>query len=156
MSCTMYGDWAKAGVVLRKLATQLTPIAQGKLHENGKLVLETMQGHIDRQDLNWTPLADSTVRIKGNDKIYVETGSLRNGLTVRKVKSSKDNLVLFIGASPWKKHPSGEKMSDILIFLEYGTERIPPRPLVEPTFNEVRDKIQNDWKGVIQQFIGGA
>lgn len=156
MGCTMYGDWSRAGVVLKRLAINLNPFAKGILYENGQLVLETIQGHIDNQDLNWTPLANSTKRAKGSDDIYVETGSLRNGLTVRKIKSSKDSLVLFVGASPWKRHaPSGKKMSEILIFLEYGTPRIPPRPLVEPSFEEVKGKIQNEWKGVIYDFIGG-
>lgn len=156
MGCTMYGDWAKAGVVLKRLAVSLNPFAKGMLYEDGQLVLETIQGHIDKQDLNWIPLANSTVRAKGSDDIYVETGSLRNGLTVRKIKSSKDDLVLFVGASPWKRHaPSGKKMSEILIFLEYGTSRIPPRPLVEPTFEEVKSKIQKEWRGAIADFIGG-
>ena len=156
MGCTMYGDWAKAGVVLKRLAVNLNPFAKGMLYEDGQLVLETIQGHIDNQDLNWIPLAKSTVRAKGRDDIYVETGSLRNGLTVRKIKSSKDDLVLFVGASPWKRHaPSGKKMSEILIFLEYGTSRIPPRPLVEPTFEEVKSKIQKEWRGAIADFIGG-
>lgn len=156
MGCTMYGDWSKAGVVLKRLAVHLNPFAKGMLYEDGQLVLETIQGHIDNQDLNWTPLAKSTVRAKGSEDIYVETGSLRNGLTVRKIKSSKDDLVLFVGASPWKRHaPSGKKMSEILIFLEYGTSRIPPRPLVEPTFEEVKSKIQKEWGGAIADFIGG-
>ena len=156
MGCTMYGDWAKAGVVLKRLAVSLNPFAKGMLYEDGQLVLETIQGHIDKQDLNWIPLANSTVKAKGSDDIYVETGSLRNGLTVRKIKSSKDDLVLFVGASPWKRHaPSGKKMSEILIFLEYGTSRIPPRPLVEPTFEEVKSKIQKEWRGAIADFIGG-
>ena len=156
MGCTMYGDWSKAGVVLKRLAVNLNPFAKGMLYEDGQLVLETIQGHIDKQDLNWIPLANSTVIAKGSDDIYVETGSLRNGLTVRKIKSSKDDLVLFVGASPWKRHaPSGKKMSEILIFLEYGTSRIPPRPLVEPTFEEVKSKIQKEWRGAIADFIGG-
>lgn len=156
MGCKMYGDWSKAGVILKRLAVNLNPFAKGMLYEDGQLVLETIQGHIDKQDLNWIPLANSTVRAKGSDDIYVETGSLRNGLTVRKIKSSKDDLVLFVGASPWKRHaPSGKKMSEILIFLEYGTSRIPPRPLVEPTFEEVKSKIQKEWRGAIADFIGG-
>lgn len=156
MGCTMYGDWARAGVVLKQLAVNLNPYAKGLLYEEGQLVLETIQGHIDKQDLSWTPLENSTVKAKGSDHIYVETGSLRNGLTVRKIKSSKDDLVLFVGASPWKRHaPSGKKMSEILIFLEYGTSRIPPRPLIEPSFEEVKSKIQKEWRGAIADFIGG-
>lgn len=156
MPCKVYGDWAKAGIMLRRLAVELNPFAHARLYEDGKLVLDTIKGHIDRQDLSWTPLQSSTVAKKGNNDIYVETGTLRNGLTVRKVKSSKDNLVLFIGASPWKRHtPSGLKMSDLMIYLEYGTDKLPPRPLIEPSYEELRDKLTHEWGGLIQSFIGG-
>ena len=37
MGCTMYGDWAKAGVVLKRLAVSLNPFAKGMLYEDGQL-----------------------------------------------------------------------------------------------------------------------
>lgn len=150
----MYGDWAKAGVVLRKLSTKLQPFMKAKLDESGKLVLETIKGHINDQDLDWTPLADATIERKGNDLVYYETGTLKDGLSVRKIKSAKDNITIFIGASPWKRHkPSGLKLSDLVIYLEYGTEVVPPRPLIQPSFEEVKDKIMKDWKNDIIEFI---
>lgn len=158
MGCRMYGDWSKAGVVLKRLATQLNPFARAKLDSCGNLILERMKGHINSQDLAWTPLANSTVKKKnGNNTIYVETGTLRDGLVVRKIKSSKDNLVIFVGASPWKRHsPSGLKMSDLMIYMEYGTETQPPRPLVEPTYEEMKDRILQEFGVEIKSFVGGA
>lgn len=157
MGASLYGDWSRAGIVLRNLATKLKPIAQAKLYEDGQVVLETMQNHITNQDLNWTPLAPSTVRAKkGDTTIYVETGELQNGLTVRKVKSSADSIVYFVGASPWKKHKkSGLKYSDLMIYLEYGTSKIPPRPLIQPTYEEVKNDIQQSWRDTLSDIIGG-
>lgn len=153
----MTGDWNRAGLHLRNLAVQLNPAFQAQFEEDGKFVLETMQSHIDRQDLNWTPLSSHTIELKGgDDTIYIETGELRNGLSVRRIKSSVKGSTIFVGASPWKRHaPSGAKLSDLLIWLEYGTDKIPPRPLVQPTIDEVKDILQKHWKDLFQDLVKG-
>ena len=154
MNLEMTGDWNKAGLYLRNLTVKLKPAFEAQLWEDGQMVLEKMQGHIDSQDLNWTPLAERTVELKGGDTtIYVETGQLRDGLTVRRIKSTVKGSTIFIGASPWKRHSSGMKMSELMIWLEYGTDKIPPRPLVEPTIEEVKDIIQDNWKELMQELL---
>jgi len=146
----LYGDWKRAGVVLKNLATKIAPIAQARLYEDGEMVLEKMKGHIDAQDLNWRPLADSTIAMKnGDDTIYVQTGWLKENLSVRRLKSSVKGSTIFIGASPWKTHPSGVKFSDLMIYLEFGTVNMPPRPLIRPTFEEVKKEIRKEWSEVI-------
>lgn len=154
MSLKLTGDWNRAGVYLKNLAIKLKPTFEAQLWEDGKLVLETMRGHIDSQDLNWTPLSDRTIELKGGDTtIYVETGQLRNGLTVRRIKSTVKGSTLFIGASPWKRHEGGMKMSDLMIWLEYGTDKIPPRPLVQPTIEEVEKILKEHWKELMKELI---
>ena len=153
---TLTGDWNKAGVYLRNLAVKLKPSFEAQLWEDGQFVLQKIQEHIDNQDLNWTPLADRTIELKGgDDTIYVETGQLRDGLTVRRIKSSVKGSTLFIGASPWKKHDSGMSMSDLMIWLEYGTDKIPPRPLIEPTIEEVEDILKEHWEDLMKELIKG-
>ena len=154
MSLQLTGDWNKAGVLLKNLAVKLKPAFEAQLWEDGQFVLEKMRGHIDDQDLNWTPLAERTVALKGGDTtIYVETGQLRNGLTVRRIKSSTKGSTIFVGASPWKRHEGGMKMSDLLIWLEYGTDKIPPRPLVQPTIEEVEKILKDNWKDLMKELI---
>lgn len=154
MSLQLTGDWNRAGVYLRNLAVKLKPAFEVQLYEDGEFVLDTMRSHIDSQDLNWTPLAERTVELKGGDTtIYVETGQLRNGLIVRRIKSSVKGSTLFIGASPWKRHSSGMKMSELMIWLEYGTDKIPPRPLVQPTIEEVQDILKDHWKDLMKELI---
>ena len=154
MKLEMTGDWNRAGLYMRNLAVKLKPAFEAQLWEDGQMVLEKMRGHIDSQDLSWTPLAERTVELKGgDDTIYVETGALKNGLTVRRIKSSARGSTIFIGASPWKRHEGGMKMSDLMIWLEYGTDKIPPRPLVEPTIEEVKDIIQDNWKELMQELL---
>lgn len=154
ISLKLTGDWNKAGVYLKNLAVKLKPAFEAQLWEDGNFVLEKMRGHIDNQDLSWTPLSERTVELKGGDTtIYVETGSLRDGLTVRRIKSSTKGSTLFIGASPWKRHEGGMKMSELMIWLEYGTDKIPPRPLVQPTIEEVEDILRNNWKDLMKELI---
>ena len=156
MSLKLTGDWNKAGLHLKNLAVKLKPAFEAQLYEDGQFVLEKMRGHIDDQDLNWTPLAERTIELKGgDDTIYVETGALRNGLTVRRIKSSVKGSTIFVGASPWKRHEGGMKMSDLLIWLEYGTDKIPPRPLVQPTIEEVEDILKNNWKDLMKELVKG-
>lgn len=154
MSLTITGDWNRAGVYLRNLAVKLKPAFEAQLYEDGEFVLQKMKDHIDNQDLSWTPLAERTIELKGgDDTIYVETGALKDGLTVRRIKSTTKGSTIFVGASPWKRHPSGMKMSDLMIWLEYGTDKIPPRPLVEPTIEEVEDILKNNWEDLMKSLI---
>lgn len=156
MKLEMTGDWNRAGLYMRNLAVKLKPAFEAQLWEDGQMVLEKMRGHIDSQDLSWTPLAERTVELKGgDDTIYVETGALKNGLTVRRIKSSARGSTIFIGASPWKRHEGGMKMSDLMVWLEYGTDKIPPRPLVRPTIEEVEDIIKSHWKELFQELVKG-
>ena len=156
ISLKMTGDWKRAGITLKNLAVKLYPAFELQLQEDGNFILERMREHIDNQDLNWSPLAESTIALKGgDDTIYVETGALKNGLTVRRIKSSARGSTIFIGASPWKRHEGGMKMSDLMIWLEYGTDKIPPRPLVRPTIEEVEDIIKSHWKELFQELVKG-
>lgn len=156
LSLQMTGDWNKAGLHLQNLAVKLKPAFEAQLWEDGQMTLKVMQGHIDNQDLSWTPLAERTVELKGGDTtIYVETGELRNGLSVRRIKSSVKGSTIFVGASPWKRHSGGMRLSDLMIWLEVGTDKMPPRPLIEPSIEEVKDIIQSNWKELMKELVKG-
>lgn len=157
ISIKKYGDWSRAGAVLRGIQVNLFPAFTAQITKDGDLILKTLQGHIDRQDLPWVPLSRKTIEMKnGNDTIYIETGWLRDNLSVRKIKSSKKDFSIFIGASPWKTHPSGVKFSDLMIWLEYGTNKIPPRPLIRPTWDEVEPVIKESWRGILEDVVKGG
>lgn len=148
----MTGDWNRAGIHLKNLAVKLKPAFEAKLYEDGEFVLEKIKSHIDSQDLNWTPLAERTIELKGgDDTIYVETGELYDGLTVRRIKSSVKGSTIYIGASPWKRHKGGMKMSDLMIWLEYGTDKVPPRPIIRPTFEEVKEVLKDHWEELMKE-----
>ena len=154
MSLQLTGDRNKAGLYMKNLAVKLKPAFEAQLYEDGEFVLEVMKDHIDNQGLNWTPLAERTVELKGGDTtIYVETGQLKDGLVVRRIKSSTKGSTIFVGASPWKRHEGGMKMSELMIWLEYGTDKIPPRPLVQPTIEEVKDLLKEHWEDLMKELM---
>lgn len=159
MYISKFGDWTKAGVVLQGLSTNLCPAFKAQLQEDGELILKTVINHIERQDLSWTPLADRTIELKGGDStIYVETGFLKENLEVRRVKAPQNGVTFFIGASAWKTTPDGVKFSDLMIWLEYGTDKIPPRPLIRPSWEEVEPTIKANWRELLQNLVntGGS
>ena len=47
------------------------------------------------------------------------------------------------------------RMSDLMIWLEYGTDKMPPRPLVQPTIEEVEDIIRKNWVDLMKELIKG-
>ena len=162
MSLKMTGDWKKAGIVLKNLSVKLYPAFELQLQKDGQFILETMKGHIDNQDLNWTPLAERTIALKGgDDTIYIDSGALRDGLVVRRVKSTVKGSTFFIGGSPWKRHTNshtGESvpMDSLMIWLEYGTDKMPPRPLIQPTYDEVMDTITKNWENYFKKLCKGG
>lgn len=152
-----WGDWSKAGIALRGLSRDNRLAAfKAAVDKDGRMIRQKLVGHIDKQDLNWAPLARKTVELKGHDKIYVETGTLRNGLVVRRVSSPKRGYSIFIGASPWAKSADGGKLSDIMIYMEYGTFKQQARPLIRPTWREVREQVKADMRAVIRGIIKGG
>lgn len=148
----MTGDWNKAGIFMKTLAVRLRPAFELQLYKDGEFVLDKIKGHIESQDLNWTPLAERTIELKGgDDTIYIETGQLFNGLTVRRIKSTVKGSTIYVGASPWKKHEGGMSMSDLMVWLEYGTDKIPPRPVIQPTYEEVKDILKSHWEDLLKE-----
>lgn len=149
-----FGDWTKAGIVLQGLSVNLLPAFKAQIEEDGELILKTLLDHIDAQDLPWTPLSQRTIELKGGDStIFVETGFLKDNLQVRRVKSVANGITLFVGASAWKRTPDGVKLSDLMIWLEYGTDKIPPRPLIRPTWEEVEPILKDNWRSILQDLI---
>ena len=147
-----YGDWDKVSKVLHGLSINIFPMFEAQISEDGELYLKVVREHIEAQDLDWEPLSERTVELKqGNETIYVDTGYLRDNLEVLKVKSDANSSTMFIGASEWKTTPKGEKFSDLMIWLEYGTDKMLPRPLLRPSWEEVSPIIKDNWRKLLEQ-----
>lgn len=156
MSLTMSktGQWSLAEKTLNRLAVTLFPEFQAYIDSAGELFLERVVGHIDAQDLSWTPLSQKTIEAKGGKStILVETGFLRNNLKAMKVSSSSNTYDIFVGALNNVQHPSGMSLSDLMIWIEYGTDKMPPRPLVRPSWEEVKGVITKEAVDLLKSLV---
>lgn len=148
------GDWNRLKKTLsRRNVKQLT----GAVDEQAKVLQKTIQGHIDNQDLGWSPLSKNTIRLKhGNSTIYVETGTLRNSIETTKISSSDTYYSVGVRVKEGKSARSGESLSNIMNYMEYGTARQPARPLIRPSWEEKRSSIKtNIQKAVVEFFTKG-
>lgn len=148
-----FGDWTRAGVVLQGLSVNVFPAFRAQILEDGEMIVETLQGHIQAQDLSWAPLSERTVAIKGNDTIYIDTGTLMDSIKVRRIRSVANGLTIFVGPNAWTKSANGNKASDLMIWLEYGTSKMPPRPLIRPTWEEVEPILRGNWETLLKDLI---
>lgn len=158
MSLSTYGDWAKAGIVLRGLSDSKHRLAVFKatVDKDGNMIKDRLVGHIDAEDLGWAPLNPHTIALKKSAKIYVETGSLRNGMQVRVIRAPSNGYSIYIGASSWATNPDGTKLSQIMLYLEYGTSTIPARPLIRPTWNEVKGQVREHMRQTLVSLLRGG
>ena len=43
-----------------------------------------------------------------------------------------------------------------MIWLEYGTDKMPPRPLIQPTYEEVMGIIEKNWESYFKKLCKGG
>lgn len=151
------GDWAKAMNFFRKgVDSSIVDTMKEQLMESAELVKEEFPNHIDAQDLDWSPLSPSTIAKKGHDKVYLETGELHDAFKVEVMNDNNRRFRLFIGVKNDDIHKaSGLSYARLLSYLEYGTDRIPPRPFIEPVWEEVepvlRDLVSDAFESAIKK-----
>lgn len=85
--------------------------------EEEQNILENWDNDANALGQPWTPLAESTIRRKGFDSVLYERGDMYNSSYVRRTGP----LSVALGLSDWKAP-----------IHEYGTETIPPRPILGP------------------------
>lgn len=156
MTMTKTGDWEKLSQLFSRLKSSGIKLAfKAKANDLGELVVEKIQGHIQSQDLAWTPLSEKTIELKmGDDRVYIETGLLMNSFVAR-VETKGSDTVLYVGVDPDTQSQDGAKLSDVLIYMEYGTDSQVPRPLIRPTFNEVTPIIKKEVAETLKKVLRG-
>jgi HK97 gp10 family phage protein len=120
------------------LRTRLTPLCKVAIMDSGKLVLDKIVEHIDNQDLGWKPKAKNP-----GQPLYMETGTLKRDLQVTKLGETDNGISIFIGPPPNGIHePSRLPYKELMVYLEFGTSKAPARPLIRPTWNEMKPIIE--------------
>lgn len=133
---TFFGDWLQTHAWLNGLEkAPLEPFSE-QVEVLGKAIQKKVQQHIVKQDLDWVPLAHSTIRQKGFESILMNSLEYLQKIDfeVLKNSSSKWELIVY----PKGDHAgSGLSMQTLAMYLEYGTSRMPERPLWRVVFEEI-------------------
>jgi len=132
-----YGDWDKLSD-WKKYIKSDKPLKKivNKMDNLGKTVRDALKNHIKSNDLPWKKLSPITVRIKGNNKIYIDHGTYMNKI-IHSVRPTKDNGLIVV-ITTRGNHYSGLSANELAKILEYGTSKTPARPLWRPTFEEMK------------------
>jgi hypothetical protein len=134
-----FGDWdkfrrwvdrIKFGVFREKYQKEMEAL--------GRAIDNKVRGHIIRQDLRWIPLSSATIERKGHRRVYFETGEYSRSIRTQVKPVGRFSLELSV--TPQGSHSgSGLPMGQLAGILEYGTSKIPSRPIWRPTFTEVEN-----------------
>ncbi len=132
------GDWNGALNAVRSIKKDMDLAQKKSLMRFGLKAEKIAVNHIRSQDLGWAPLSEDyldTKRKEGkSEKIYVLTSTYFQSIT-----SWVQDDKAFAGVKRNVVHTDKEgetRVWKIAQMLEYGTEKMPARPLWQPTFKE--------------------
>lgn len=141
---TFYGDWDKLFAHVRGLKT-----AKGKmksiLSEVGHRVAKDARENIYNQKFNrkFAPLSTKTLSKKhGNKKILMDTGHWVDTIIAKDIKEEGSTLTIIIGTE-------GEDNNALAVFHEYGTYKMPARPIFNLTWRSIREDVKRQFRDEI-------
>lgn len=152
---SFYGDWSRVSNVLGGISVPRNLDSFERALANlGNAIKKKIELRVNRGDIGWPALSPRTVIRKGHTKIYVETGKFLNSIKVVVRKKSKG--IIEVSIKPTGTNDEGVSYEDIHRWLEFGTSRMPARPLwrpimkqvpTMPEFKEVKRVLQKELKG---------
>lgn len=133
-----YGQWGEVKAWLYKVKTNpINKEVEYALMDVGKEIADKVKSHIEKQDLEWTTLAPATKEDKQGKKIMLETGAYMSSIRPEVDESSRYSARMTV--APRGIHPkSGLSMEVLGSFHEYGTSKMPSRPLWRIVFHEIK------------------
>lgn len=120
-----------------------------------KVIKSELKKAIDNQrySYKWAPLSVPYVRYKKTHNLSLKTWEA-TGLLHDSIIYRKRNGYYIVGIDPNKRYKNGAKVIDIAKCLEYGTSKMPPRPLFRPIFTYIRKNIRRYWKKFLREEKG--
>lgn len=136
------GNWKQVGMVAHKIASgEHKKKAQEAIEEIADLFLDTLKDwekHPNAVPL--LPLSIVTIGMKrARGSLHAEDAWLDTGYLIKHLRKwtegRGDKKQWYVGAKSSDIHkPSGLRMAELIRWLEYGTKKIPSRPLFRLTY----------------------
>lgn len=145
MSNSITGDWDKIQKFCKNFGKDLEREGKKYISEQSKMVQQTVQDKIKSGE-GMKALKPSTIAKKGSNRPLIETGTLLDSISVE-IKG------LSFTVKPTGDNPSGLTNEQQAIYHEFGTERIPPRPFMRPSYEEVEPKLKEEISEVVSNII---
>jgi hypothetical protein len=98
-----------------------------------------------RYDYRWDDLSVSYLRYKKKHNLSLKKWEA-TGLLKDSIDAYRSNNKWVVGINPYLSYKdSGVKVLKVARWLEYGTDRIPPRPLFRPIARYMRKHVRRYW-----------
>lgn len=146
MASKVFGDWGRLKNLAKNLPKDLKQ-AMEEVNENKANEIQAhMKGIIYNQTEAWPPIKEDTKNRKGSSKALIETGTLVESISVQ---GSGDEIVV----APTGSNPSGLSNQELGSIHEYGTEVVPPRPFVSPTYEQFQEEMPSIYSKTAKEVI---
>ena len=97
----------------------------------------------------WPPLNMNYLRYKRVHHLSMKTWKA-TGLLQKSIVAKRRAISYYVGVDPNKRYRNGAKVIDIAACMEYGTSRMPARPLFRPIFEDIRKNVKNYWEDFLE------
>lgn len=136
-SWTFYGDWDQLHIWLKNKSNPKVVLENlvEPMEKLGKAIKGRAIWRLKTADASWQKLAESTVRKKGHDRFYLETGNYIDSIQNETIVGS--NYIL-VKVGPPEDLVGGKDYQYIGRVLEFGSTTIPARPVWRPLMNKVQ------------------
>ena len=97
-----------------------------------------------RYRVKWRPLSIPYMKYKRLHHLSLKTWKA-TGMLLRAIAYKRHNDHYIIGINPNLRYRNGIRILDVAKYIEYGTRKMPARPLFRPIIFEMRKNIKQYW-----------
>jgi hypothetical protein len=150
-SVELTGDWKRLKQVLNEASPKLKSESRRTIGRQLKKIEATVLNHIDKQDLEWTPLNESYAAHKEKKKLSPDILRATNQMYSNITTVQEGNYSGAVGVKRGVKSKDGADITDIALIHEQPEDdgkKIPARKLWKPTFDAMKEGIAKELKGI--------
>lgn len=140
----MEGDWMAASWMMANMPIDIRTSYIAAQTTIAKKLQTIIKNHIKNDDLGWRRLDPKTEARKGHGRPWYDTGAIYNNIDI-----ITKGVNVFVGIQPGIMSYDGERtLTAIAASMEYGTGRMPARPLFLPSSKEIKRTYVNKVFGI--------